>query len=151
MRGEYLGMIADQMYTELIMMHNKSGHNKRELSHPDFFERGHNPNCGDDLTLQVNVKDGIVTEAAFIGSGCAISQAAMSIMIDLVTGKPIDEVKALTDLYLSMVRGETIDESDLEKLEDAQAFMSLSKMPARVKCGTLGWHCLDVVLDKIPK
>lgn len=144
-------MNADQMYTELIMAHNKSRHNKKELEHPDYVERGHNPNCGDDLTLQVNVQDDKVVEAAFIGSGCAISQASMSIMIDLVKGKNLEEAKILASDYLGMVRGETLSEEQLERLEDAQVFMSLSKMPARVKCGTLGWHCLDVVLDKIHK
>ena len=144
-------MSADSLYTELIMSHNRSGHNKRELLKPDFAERGHNPNCGDDLTLQVRVTEGVITEAAFIGSGCAISQASMSIMIDLVTGKTVPHAQTLVTDYLSMVRGASLSEASLEALEDAQAFSGLSKMPARVKCGTIGWHCLGVILEKVAK
>lgn len=144
-------MSADSLYTELIMSHNRSGHNKRELVHPDFAERGHNPNCGDDLILQVRVSEDVITEAAFIGSGCAISQASMSIMIDLVTNKSVHQAQSLVADYLNMIRGELLSEASLEALEDAQVFSNLSKMPARVKCGTLGWHCMGVVLEKIPK
>lgn len=144
-------MSIDSLYTELIMSHNRSGHNKRELVHPDYAERGHNPNCGDDLTLQVRVAEGVITEAAFIGSGCAISQASMSIMIDLVKDKTVDHAQSLVTDYLNMIRGVSLSDASLEALEDAQVFSGLSKMPARVKCGTLGWHCLGVILEKMPK
>lgn len=141
-------MSMDNLYTELVMMHNKSGHNKHMLEQASHIERGHNPNCGDDLTLQVKIEDDVIVDAAFLGSGCAISQAAMSIMIDLVKGKPVSEAKNLAELYLGMIRGESRSEEELEALADAALFENLSKMPARVKCGTLGWHCLTVVLDK---
>ena len=87
-------------------------------------------------------------DASFLGSGCAISQAAMSIMIDLVKQKSVEEAKMLANLYLGMIRGEKITPEQLELLQDAVVFENLSKMPARVKCGTLGWHCIDVILDK---
>jgi len=136
----------DNLYTELIMMHNRSGHNRHALPVVTHVERGHNPNCGDDLTLQLFVEDGIVKDAAYLGQGCAISQAAMSIMIDLVKGKPVSEAKTLAGYYLGMIRGETLTEAHRDELADAIVFESLSKMPARVKCGTLGWHCLEVSL-----
>jgi len=142
-------MSIDQMYSEIIMMHNKSNHNKHEIASPMFVERGHNPNCGDDLTLQVNIKDDAIEEAAFIGMGCAISQASISIMIDLVIGKSVEEAKEIIGTYLSMIQGEVLEESQLDLLQDAQIFQSLSKMPARVKCGTLGWHCLKVIVDQV--
>lgn len=140
----------DNLYTELIMSHNRSGHNKHVLEHASHIERGHNPNCGDDLTLQVELDEAgeTIKDAAFLGSGCAISQASMSIMIDLVKGKPVAEAKHLAEIYLNMVRGVKLTETQMEELEDAVAFEGLSKMPARVKCGTLGWHCLDVILAK---
>jgi nitrogen fixation NifU-like protein len=141
----------DSLYTELIMMHNKSGHNRHVLEEASHIERGHNPSCGDDLTLQVMLQDGKVVDAAFLGTGCAISQASMSIMIDLIKGKSIDEAKELADNYLNMIRGVSLTEAQIDNLEDAQVFASLSKMPARVKCGTLGWHCLDVILEKSSK
>ena len=140
----------DNLYTELIMSHNRSGHNKHVLEHASHIERGHNPNCGDDLTLQVELDEAgeTIKDAAFLGSGCAISQASMSIMIDLVKGKAVAEAKHLAEIYLNMVRGVKLTEAQMEELEDAVAFEGLSKMPARVKCGTLGWHCLDVILAK---
>ena len=142
-------MSIEQVYTEIIMEHNKNGHNKKEIQLPDIVERGHNPNCGDDLTLLLKHDGEVITEASFVGSGCAISQASMSIMIDLIKGKPIEEVEELTDLFMRMIRKEAIEIEKLEKLEDAAIFENLSHMPARVKCGTLGWHCLKVSLEKI--
>ena len=144
-------MSMDSLYTELIMMHNKSGHNRHVLEHASHIERGHNPSCGDDLTLQLQLQGGIVVDAAFLGTGCAISQASMSIMIDLIKGKTIEVAKELAENYLNMIRGTSLTEAQLDDLEDAQVFSSLSKMPARVKCGTLGWHCLDVILEKSSK
>lgn len=142
-------MTTDSIYTEIIMYHNKEGHNKHSLEAPSHVERGHNPNCGDDLTLQVNVEDGLIKEASFVGNGCAISTAAMSIMIDLVKGKSMQEAHELVAIYLEMIRGHEISEENLERLEDAQIFASLQNMPARVKCGTLGWHCMRVVLESL--
>lgn len=143
-------MSMDNLYTELIMMHNRSGHNKHALPEATHIERGHNPNCGDDLTLQLWIEEGIVKDAAYVGHGCAISQAAMSIMIDLVKEKPVAEAKVLAHDYLRMIRGEQLTEDQRDALADAIVFESLSKMPARVKCGTLGWHCLEVSLaDKL--
>ncbi len=142
-------MMTDAIYTELVMYHNRHGHNKHVLEDATHIERGHNPNCGDDLTLQMSVKDGQIQDAAFVGSGCAISTASMSIMVDLVKGQTVEKAERLTDYYLKMIRGETLPEGALDELEDAQVFESLKNMPARVKCGTLGWHCLKVILDQV--
>ncbi|MCK8060958.1 MULTISPECIES: Fe-S cluster assembly sulfur transfer protein SufU [unclassified Fusibacter] len=141
--------MLDTIYTELILSHNQSGHNKGELVKPDFAQRGHNPNCGDDLTLMVNTRDGFVSEAKFVGLGCAISTASISIMIDLVKGKSVEEARLLATTYFRMIRGEEITRDDKKLLKDAGVFETLKDMPARVKCGTLGWHCLSVILDKI--
>lgn len=136
----------NSIYSELILEHNKSKHNKRELDDPDRIERGHNPNCGDDLTLQVKLDGDTIVDATFIGVGCAISSASMSIMIDMIKGNNIEEAKLKADIFFKMVQGKEISEDEIELLEDAVAFESLSKMPARAKCGTLAWHCLDCVL-----
>lgn len=144
-------MSMDSLYTELIMSHNRSGHNKHALETANHVERGHNPNCGDDLTLSLFIDEGVVVDAAFSGTGCAISQASMSIMIDMIKGKPVAEAKALSMDFLDMVRGVSLSDEAMARLEDAQIFESLSKMPARVKCGTLGWHCLSVIIDKTEK
>ncbi len=132
----------NSIYSELILDHNKSKHNKKELDHADAVERGHNPNCGDDLTLQIQVENGLIADAGYIGTGCAISQASMSIMIDMVKGMPVDEAKTKAETFFRMIQGQELSEEEFESLEDAIAFESLNKMPARAKCGTLGWHCL---------
>lgn len=139
----------DSLYTEIILEHNKSKHNHKELDTPDLIERGHNPNCGDDLTLQLKVEKGIIKEAAYIGAGCAISQASMSIMIDMITGLEVKKAQDLAEIFFKMIRGENVDPDTLDQLEDAVIFESLKKMPARAKCGTLSWHCLDESLKQL--
>lgn len=141
-------MVSESLYTELIMMHNKSRHNRRTLAQPTAAERGHNPNCGDDLTLFLTIEAGVVKEAAYEGSGCAISQASLSMMIDLIKGHTAEAAKSLAQTFFKLVRGEVLTDAETEALGDAVIFENLSKMPARVKCGTLGWHCLDVALSR---
>lgn len=139
----------DSIYSELILEHNKSKHNKHEVHEPDAIERGHNPNCGDDLTLQIKVKDGMIIDAGYLGTGCAISQASMSIMIDMVKGMSLEEAREKAQTFFKMIQGGELTDDEMESLEDAIAFESLNKMPARAKCGTLGWHCLDEGIKKI--
>ena len=130
------------VYTEIIMEHNSSNHNKRHLDHPHVTERGHNPSCGDDIELELKFQGDIIEDAAFIGSGCAISQASTSIMIDLIKGKTKEEALKLTETFLKMIKREITDEEELEILEDAIALKNISNMPARVKCAVLAWHTL---------
>ena len=120
-------MEMDQLYTELILEHNQDKRNKHELAHFTNSEHGHNPSCGDDLTLQLNVEDGIIKDAAYTGSGCAIS---------------------LVEIFLGMIKKEITDENELEELEDAMALQNISNMPARVKCAVLAWHTLKEALKK---
>lgn len=140
-------MSAEALYTEVILEHNKSKHNRYVLSGATQAERGHNPNCGDDLTLFLEVRDDIVQNASYAGSGCAISQASMSIMIDQIKGQPLFSVRQQLELFFKMIRGEDLSESEQEQLGDAWLFAHLSGMPARVKCGTLGWHCLKTCIE----
>ena len=111
-------------------------------------EHGHNPSCGDDLTLQIDVKDGVIKDAAYTGSGCAISQASASMMIDLIKGKTVEEALHYVDLFLGMIKKEVTDDAELEELEDAMALKNISNMPARVKCAVLAWHTLKEALKK---
>lgn len=141
-------MEMDQLYTELILEHNQDKRNKRLLDVFTTSEHGHNPSCGDDLTLQVNVENGIVKDAAYTGSGCAISQASASMMIDIIKGKTAEEAFRLVDLFLGMIKKEVTDDDELEELEDAIALKNISNMPARVKCAVLAWHTLKEALKK---
>ena len=141
-------MDLSSIYTQLIMEHNKSGHNKRPLDNPNIVERGHNPSCGDDITLQLKIKDGQIEDASFQGVGCAISQASASMMIDLIKGRGLDEATKLAETFLGMIKKEVTDEKELEGLEDLIVFQSISNMPARVKCAVLAWHTLKDALSE---
>lgn len=135
-------MDLSSIYTQLIMEHNKSAHNRRQLDNPDLSERGHNPSCGDDITLDIKLEEGIIKDASFHGHGCAISQASTSIMIDLVKGRKVEDALDLVEKFIGMIKKEITDEDELEILEDAIAFQNISNMPARVKCAVLAWYTL---------
>ncbi|MEA4827499.1 MAG: SUF system NifU family Fe-S cluster assembly protein [Clostridium sp.] len=135
-------MELNEIYTELIMEHNKSGHNKHHLNNPDVTELGHNPSCGDEISLEIKFNGDMIEDASFTGNGCAISQASTSIMIDLIKGKSKEEALKLVDTFISMIKKDIDNEEELEMLEDAIAFKNISNMPARVKCAVLAWHTL---------
>ncbi|HJJ04822.1 MAG TPA: SUF system NifU family Fe-S cluster assembly protein [Clostridiaceae bacterium] len=139
----------NDVYNELIMEHSMNSYNKRKLENADFSCMGHNPNCGDEITLEIKLNGNIIEDMAFSGHGCAISQASTSIMIDTLKGKTIDEAKEIIKTFIEMIKREIKDESELKKLEDAIAFKNVSNMPARVKCALLAWHTIeDMLKDK---
>ena len=138
----------NDIYNELIMEHSMNSYNKRKLDRCDFSEIGHNPNCGDEITLELKLNGNIIEDMAFSGHGCAISQASTSIMIDTLKGKTIKEAKDIVKTFIDMIKRETKSEEDLEKLEDAIAFKNISNMPARVKCALLAWHTIEEILNK---
>ena len=142
-------MDLNSIYTEIIMEHNNSNHNKKHLNHPDICEKGHNPSCGDEIELELKFEGEVIREAAFTGSGCAISQASTSIMIDLITGRNKVEALELVATFLGMIKREIDDEIELEKLEDAIALRNISNMPARVKCAVLAWHTLKAGINRV--
>ena len=137
------------VYNELIMEHSMNSYNKKELKCADFCKLGHNPNCGDEITLEVKMNGNIIEDMAFHGHGCAISQASTSIMIDTLKGKTIEEAKEIVKTFIEMIKRETKDEKELEKLEDAIAFKNISNMPARVKCALLAWHTIEKIMEEI--
>lgn len=136
------------IYNELIMEHSMNSYNKKELKNADYCEVGHNPNCGDEITLELKLNGNIIEDMAFSGHGCAISQASTSIMIDTLKGKTIEEAKEIVKTFIEMIKREITDEKELEKLEDAIAFRNVANMPARVKCALLAWHTIEDVLNK---
>ena len=138
----------NDVYNELIMEHSMNSYNKKKLENADFCEIGHNPNCGDEITLQLKIDGDKIIDMAFSGHGCAISQASTSIMIDTLKGKTIEEAKEIIKTFIEMIKRETKSEEELEKLEDAIAFRNVANMPARVKCALLAWHTIENILDK---
>ena len=136
------------VYNDLIMEHSMNSYNKKKLENPTCCEMGHNPNCGDEIEIQIKLKDNIIEDMAFNGHGCAISQASTSIMIDTLKGKTVEEAKDIIKTFIEMIKRETKNEEDLKKLEDAIAFKNVSNMPARVKCALLAWHTIEDLLNK---
>ena len=138
----------NDIYNELIMEHSMNSYNKKKLENADYCEIGHNPNCGDEITLELKLNGNLIEDMAFSGHGCAISQASTSIMIDTLKGKTIDEAKEIIKTFIEMIKRETTDEKELKKLEDAIAFRNVANMPARVKCALLAWHTVEDMLEK---
>ncbi len=111
---------------------------------------GVNPSCGDDINLQLIVKDGVVEDAAFNGSGCAVSQASTDMMCDLIIGQTQDEALKLAGNFMDMIKGNATEEQK-ESLDEAASLEDVSHMPARVKCAVLGWRTMKEMVDKLQK
>lgn len=136
-------MNMEEIYSQIILDHSRNQANKHDLEDADITEPGHNPSCGDEIVLQLKMDGDIIKEAAFTGDGCAISQAATSVMCDIIVGKTKEEAKKLADIYVRMIKREDVTDSELELLEDAVAFKNIQNMPQRVKCALLSWKTLD--------
>ena len=134
------------LYQEVILDHNKNPRNFREISGADKKADGHNPLCGDQLTVFLDLEDDRVKDVAFIGSGCAISKASASIMTQVVKGKSKQEAEILFDEFHRMVLGELDEETEENSLGKLKIFAGVREFPARVKCASLSWHTLNAAL-----
>ncbi len=142
-------MNLSDIYTELIMEHNQSKHNKGRLEDADQSARGHNPNCGDDLTVHIKVEEDRLIDIRYEGFGCAISEASASIMIDLIKGLTLDAARTKILTFMGMIKDEVDETEALEVLEDASILANIKNMPARVKCAVLAWHALEEAMKKV--
>jgi nitrogen fixation NifU-like protein len=136
-------MQLESMYQEIILDHYRTPHHKG-LTEPFDAEVHHvNPVCGDEVTLRVALKDvngvPVVEDVSFDSLGCSISQASVSVMSDLVIGKPVTEAMTISQAFLELMQSKGEGEPDEDVLEDAVAFAGVSKYPARIKCALLGW------------
>lgn len=138
----------DSIYTDVIMEHSTATYNKHKLQDATNSEHGHNPSCGDDITLEIKKDGDTITNLAFTGHGCAISQASTSIMIDLLKGKTVEQATKLISIFIRMIKREDVSEEELNELEEAQALKNISNMPARVKCAELAWYTMQKLLEK---
>lgn len=138
----------ESMYTDIIMEQSTATYNKHEIENKTDSEHGHNPSCGDDITLEIIMDGKKIADLAFTGHGCAISQASTSIMIDVLKGKTKEEALKLIDVFLRMVKREEVSEEELDSIEDARALQNISNMPARVKCAELAWYTMEKLLEK---
>jgi len=146
----------DDLYREIILDHYRSPRNRGELEPPAAHAVGHNPLCGDEIDVYLQVDDGIVSDIKVGGQGCSISQSSASMMSQAVKGKPVDEVRALVKRFKGMMSIEDLNDTDLDDtgeepdssiaLGDLEALQGVVKFPVRIKCATLAWNTLTSAL-----
>ena len=142
-----------ELYQEVILDHYRNPRNFRRIEGDHCRSaQGHNPLCGDEVEVLVEIVDGKITNAAFQGSGCAISLASASLMTDALKGKGEDEIPELFESFQGMVMGKGGDDP-AETLGKLAVFEGVREFPTRVKCAVLAWHTLNAALaesgDKI--
>jgi nitrogen fixation NifU-like protein len=137
-----------ELYQQVILDHNKKPRNFRKIEAPTHTAEGHNPLCGDQLTIYVELENGDVKDVAFEGSGCAISKASASMMTQAVKGKNKVVAEELFKEFHAMVTGELDEEVQDNELGNLKIFAGVREFPVRVKCATLPWHTLHAALNK---
>lgn len=138
-----------ELYQEVILDHGKTPRNFGKPEHVTCESNGHNPLCGDTVTIYLHLTDGIVEEAAFEGRGCAISIASASMMTEILKGKSLDEVRAMFERFHQLVTEEETageDSIDGEEFEKLMVLAGVREFPMRVKCATLAWHTMKSAL-----
>ena len=141
-------METKELYREILNEHNLNPAHKKPMARPSLVLNGINPSCGDNITLSLQIDDdGTIIDGSFTGSGCAISQASVDMMLDLVIGKNKTEALRLANIFMNMIKGDA-STSEIEQLDEAAALEDVSKMPARVKCAVLGWRTMMEMFDK---
>ena len=141
----------EDLYREIILAHYKNPRNRGDLPEPAFSVEGHNPLCGDEITLYLDVDDDVIRDVKVSGQGCSISQSSASMMTQAVIGRPIDEVRAVIRRFKSMMditeEGSEVEDADVS-LGDLEALQGVVKFPVRIKCATLSWNTLIQALDQ---
>ncbi len=132
-------------YNEILTEHNVRPEFKHDLPDADIVLEGVNPSCGDDIFLKLKVEDDTIVNGAFVGDGCAISQASADIMLGMVIGRKKEDALQLGRTFMKMIKGEASEE-EIDSLEEASALRDIAHMPARVKCAVLGWRTLKEAL-----
>jgi nitrogen fixation NifU-like protein len=146
----------DDLYREIILDHYRTPRNRGELPPPATHAVGHNPLCGDEIDVYLQVEGDVVTDVKVGGQGCSISQSSASMMSQAIKGKTVAEVRALVRRFKGMMTLETDDEvpddaSELDddvKLGDLEALQGVVKFPVRIKCATLAWYTLLDALEQ---
>ena len=130
------------LYQQMILDHNQNPQNFREMENATSKAEGHNPLCGDEITLFLHVENEKITDVSFLGSGCAISKASASIMTTLLIGKSVEMAESLFEKFHTMITTGEISE-DMGKLT---VLAGVYKFPSRVKCAVLSWHTMNNAL-----
>lgn len=136
-----------ELYQEVILDHSKNPRNFRQLEGASHVAKGHNPLCGDRLTLYVVLEDGVITDVAFQGAGCAISTASASMLTERLKGKTEAEAEKIFGAFHELLTGKDPVAGD-EELGKLAVFAGVREFPVRVKCATLAWHTLKAALSQ---
>ena len=134
----------DDLYQEVILDHNKSPRNFRVMENANHKAEGYNPLCGDHVTVYLRLRDGLIEDISFQGSGCAISKASASIMTAELKGKRESDAAEVFDRVHRMLTGDGVDGG--QNLGKLTVLSGVSKFPARVKCASLAWHTMNAAL-----
>jgi nitrogen fixation NifU-like protein len=137
------------LYQQLILEHYRNPRNKAELPEKTLEVHLANPVCGDEIRLQLRIEDDRIADAKFVGSGCSISQAAVSMMTTLLKGRSLEEADGLAKRFTQMMHGDQ-DAAKDKALGDLRALQGVSKFPVRIKCALLGFDALQQALEKHP-
>jgi nitrogen fixation NifU-like protein len=136
----------DDLYQEIILDHNRRPRNHRHMDGATHQADGHNPLCGDEVTVFVHLDGDTITDISFDGEGCAISKASASLMTVRLKGKPLAEARKLMAEVRQLLTGRDDTAPELDELGDIAALAGVRKYAVRVKCATLAWHTLEAAL-----
>jgi nitrogen fixation NifU-like protein len=138
----------NDLYQEVILDHNRRPHNFRVIESPTATQEGYNPLCGDRLTLYLTLDGDVIKDAAFQGSGCAISKASASLMTDALKGKTVEQARALFDQFHEMLTSDI--DSPRAELGKLSVFSGVREFPTRIKCASLAWHTMKAAVAHDP-
>ena len=142
-------MDSRELYQDIILDHGRKPRNFHAMPHPSHFAHGHNPLCGDRVTVYLEVENGRIKDVSFEGRGCAISTASASLMTEVLKGKTLEEADELFKAFHAEVTGTEVPKTpdalqdDLDRLAPLEG---VKAYPARVKCATLAWHAFEAAL-----
>ena len=137
-----------ELYQDVILDHSKHPRHFGKLEHATHSGRGHNPLCGDRVTVQLIIdKNDRIADIKFEGKGCAISQASASLMTDMVAGRTVPEAEKLMGGFINLVKGEAVEGLNEDDRERLDVMAGVSAFPMRVKCATLAWHTMKSALE----
>ncbi|MCR9141165.1 MAG: SUF system NifU family Fe-S cluster assembly protein [bacterium] len=142
--------LSEDLYKELIIEHSQNPGHRGHLEHPQVVEEGVNRSCGDEVSVELILTDGVVSDIRVNGRGCSISTASASMMADSVEGMTVEQAEDLIDNFKGMI----VDNREVafpDELEDLEALKGVQKYPVRVKCATLSWNTLEQALQKAVK
>jgi len=137
----------NSLYQQLILEHYKRPRNRGELDESTVEVHMRNPSCGDEVRLQLRIEDDVITDLRFLGEGCSISQASVSMMTSLLKGRHLDEAMGVAKRFTQMMHGDAEAAKD-RTLKDLRALEGVAKFPVRVKCALLGFDALQEAVKR---